>query len=63
MAQHLRVEQDWNLSLEKARATLERSKDAPGWLAQALRAAETVAMHLAPTTNTEWSAPEFFYPH
>jgi hypothetical protein len=55
--------QDWHESLKTARAALERSKDAPTWLAQALRAAETVAEELAPVPDVEPAATEFFYPH
>jgi hypothetical protein len=63
MPQDSRIGQDWQESLDKARATLERSKDAPDWLAQALRAAETVPADLAPMPDTEYAAPEFSYPH
>jgi hypothetical protein len=63
MTQDWHITQDWQATLKKARAALERSKDAPPWLAQALRAAETVAADLAPLPDMEPPVPEFFYPH
>lgn len=63
MTQDSSITKDWQESLKKARAALERSKDTPPWLAQALRAAETVAVDLAPVPDVESPAPEFFYPH
>jgi hypothetical protein len=63
MTQDSRITQDWQESLKNARAALERSNDAPTWLAQALRAAETVAGDLAPVPDMQPLVPEFFYPH
>lgn len=56
-------EQDWPGALTLAREKLERTPDAPPWLARALRAAEPVAAALAPEAPREDIAPDFFYPH
>lgn len=54
---------DWRLRLEDAARRLEQLKEAPGWLAAAVRDSLADADALAPCAASETAPDDFFYPH
>jgi hypothetical protein len=54
---------DWRSRLEEAARHLEQTKEAPAWLATAVRDSIMVADALAPRAAEEAAPDDFFYPH
>lgn len=54
---------DWRTRLEDAARRLERMKDAPSWLAAAVRDSLADADTLGPRAARDTTPDDFFYPH